>query len=85
MASECGIKRSQFAKISCQLTGYSSSPYFAETFKKYACMTPTEYRNFVPELDAIMQSNWDHPEWRTPEEEQRRATVFKGAGKARRK
>jgi AraC-like DNA-binding protein len=56
--------------------GYGSSQYFSETFKKYARMTPSEYRSFIPELDAVMQNNWDHPEWRTIAEEQKRAAVF---------
>lgn len=54
-------------------SGYSSSQYFAERFKAYARITPTEYRNYVPELDTIMENNWDHPEWRTVEQEQQRA------------
>ncbi|HPR82836.1 MAG TPA: AraC family transcriptional regulator [Pontiellaceae bacterium] len=65
--------------------GYSSSQYFAEAFKKNARMTPTEYRNLLPELDAILQSNWDHPERRSVEEELQRAASFGNIGKAGRK
>lgn len=54
--------------------GYSSSQYFSDTFKKQARITPSEYRRSVPELDAIIQNNWDHPEWRSLTEEHRRAT-----------
>lgn len=57
--------------------GYSSSQYFSETFKKQARITPSEYRKSVPELDAIMQNNWDHPEWRSLEEERRRAATIR--------
>lgn len=56
--------------------GYASSQYFSETFKKQASLTPSEYRRSVPELDAIMQNNWDHPEWRTLSEEERRAAMI---------
>jgi len=57
--------------------GYASSQYFSETFKKQVHMTPSEYRQSVPELDQIMRNNWDHPEWRTLAEERKRATVVK--------
>ncbi len=110
MATRCGVKRTQFANIIKQATGYppiqylnrvrfekaceilrntdrsitdiafdcgyGSSQYFAETFKKYARMTPTEYRILLPELDAILKSNWEYPERRSIAEEQKRAAVF---------
>lgn len=60
--------------------GYTSSQYFSEAFKKQACITPSEYRRSVPELDAIMQANWDHPEHRDLEEERRRAKLVGKAG-----
>ncbi len=56
--------------------GYASSQYFSEVFRKQARLTPSEYRKSVPELDAIMQCNWDHSEWRTIDEEQKRAAVL---------
>jgi AraC family L-rhamnose operon regulatory protein RhaS len=111
MAGECGIKRTQFAKITRHLTGYpplqylnrirfekacellgnsdssitdiafgcgyATSQYFAETFKKQARMTPSEYRKSLPELNTIMRSNWSHPEWRSVVDEHRRATLIK--------
>ncbi len=60
--------------------GYTSSQYFSETFRKQARITPSEYRRSVPELDKIMQNNWDHPEWRTLAEERRRAVTIGKAG-----
>lgn len=56
--------------------GYASSQYFSEAFRKQARITPSEYRRSVPELDAIMQNNWDHPEWRSLTEEQHRAAMI---------
>jgi AraC family L-rhamnose operon regulatory protein RhaS len=110
MAQQCGVKRTQLANITKQLTayapaqylhrirfekscellrntelsvtdiafecGYASSQYFSETFKKQARITPSEYRRTVPELDVIMHNHWDHSEWRTLSEEQRRANVI---------
>ena len=55
--------------------GYASSQYFSEAFRKQARITPSEYRRSVPELDAIMQSTWDHPERRSLAEESRRAAM----------
>ena len=63
--------------------GYSSSQYFAEAFKKSARMTPTEYRNLLPELEAIMRNNWAHPERRSVVDEQRRAASFENVSTAR--
>jgi len=110
MAGACGIKRTQFAKImrnttgypplqylnrirfekACNLLensaisiteiafecGYTSSQYFAETFKKRARMTPSQYRRHLPELKAIMQSNWTHPEVRSVADEHRRIRLL---------
>lgn len=115
MATQCGVKRTQFANIvkrlsgyapaqylhrirfdkSCELLrntdqsitdialecGYASSQYFSEAFKKQARITPSEYRRSVPELDAIMKNNWDHPERRSLAEERRRfSTIGKMKG-----
>lgn len=60
--------------------GYSSSQYFSETFKNQTHMTPSEYRQSIPALDAMMQENWDHPEWRTLAEERRRVNLLSGHG-----
>ena len=54
--------------------GYATSQYFAETFRRYARMTPTEYRTNLQSYDAIMQTNWSHPEARSLEDEQKRKT-----------
>lgn len=59
--------------------GYASSQYFSEAFKKQTRITPSEYRRSVPELDAIMQNSWNHPEWRSIAEEKKRAAIF-GSG-----
>ena len=56
--------------------GYGSSQYFAENFKKHLRMTPTEYRILLPDLDAILKSNWEYPEQRSIAEEKKRAAVF---------
>ncbi|VGO12764.1 HTH-type transcriptional activator RhaS [Pontiella desulfatans] len=111
MAETCGIKRTYFARITRELTGYPpmqylnrirferacsllrktnlpiteigfqcgyrTSQYFAETFRKYARMTPTEYRSSLGVLDAIMQSNWSHPESRTVSDERERSSRIK--------
>jgi len=58
------------------LCGYAGSQYFAETFKKSARMTPSEYRRSVSELDAILRSNWSHPEARSVDDEHRRANLL---------
>lgn len=110
MAQECGIKRTQFTKITRLLTGYppvqylnrvrferacellihsqssitdialecghSSSQYFADVFRKFARMTPTEFRQHQPDLQAIMQANWSLPHQRTIADEQQRAKHF---------
>ncbi len=52
--------------------GYATSQYFAETFKRYARMTPTEYRQNLKTYDDIMRSNWSHPEARSIDDEQKR-------------
>ncbi len=57
--------------------GYNSSQYFAETFKGFSRMTPSDYRRHLPQLDAIMANNWSHPEARTIDDELRRAELFK--------
>lgn len=57
--------------------GYSTSQYFAETFKKYARMTPSNYRKSLPELEASHKANWKHPEIRTMADEQQRRKIFK--------
>lgn len=49
--------------------GFSSSQYFSETFKKSIRMTPSEYRRLLPQLEAIMKANWEHPEKRSIEDE----------------
>lgn len=111
MALACGVKRTQFAKISKQFTGYSpvqylsrirferacellrstklpitelaldcgysTSQYFSESFRKAARMTPSEYRLHLPELEAIMQANWSHPEHRSVSDERERARRLK--------
>ena len=56
--------------------GYSTSQYFAETFKKFARMTPSNYRQRLPELEASHRANWKHPEIRTPADEQKRRRIF---------
>lgn len=53
--------------------GYSSSQYFAESFRKNARMTPSEYRQLLPDLNAIMAANWGHPERRSIADEKKRA------------
>ncbi len=111
MAEACSVKRSRFANITKQITGYppvqylgrlrfekacellrasnrsitdiafecgyGSSQYFAETFKRFARMTPSDYRRHLPELDAIMACNWNHPEDRSIADERRRADLIK--------
>jgi AraC-like DNA-binding protein len=106
MAESCGLKRTYFANITRQLSGYppmqylnrirfersckllrdsnmkitdiafacgySSSQYFAETFKKYARMTPSEYRQILPDIEKILKVNWSHPEARSVDDEHRR-------------
>ena len=106
MAETCGIKRTYFASIVRQLTGYppmqyfnrirfekassllrdtnesittiafecgyGSSQYFAENFKKFSRMTPSEYRQSLPELQKILEANWSHPESRSVADERRR-------------
>jgi len=52
--------------------GYSSSQYFAETFRKYARMTPTDYRKSLPELERLLEVNWENPEARSVDDERRR-------------
>lgn len=59
--------------------GYSSSQYFAETFKRHVRLTPTEYRRNQTLFDAIAQSNWSHPEQRSVQDEAQRKLVM-GAG-----
>jgi len=56
--------------------GYNTSQYFTEAFKKQARISPSEYRRSVSELDAIMQNNWDHSEWRSLTEERHRASIM---------
>ena len=56
--------------------GYASSQYFSEAFKKQACITPSEYRRSVSDLDAIMQNNWESPERRSLAEERRRVATI---------
>jgi AraC family L-rhamnose operon regulatory protein RhaS len=56
--------------------GYSSSQYLAESFKKAARMSPSDYRKLAPQLDAILSAGWSNPEWRTREEEQRRREIL---------
>ncbi|MDZ8120545.1 AraC family transcriptional regulator [Pontiella agarivorans] len=56
--------------------GYSTSQYFAETFKNAARMTPSEYRKSLPELERILQANWKHPELRTMDDERKRRRIF---------
>jgi AraC family L-rhamnose operon regulatory protein RhaS len=57
--------------------GYNTSQYFAEAFKRFSRMTPSEYRSHLPQLDEIMASNWSHPEDRTIVDEQQRASLIK--------
>jgi AraC family L-rhamnose operon regulatory protein RhaS len=106
MAKECGVGRTQFAKIcqrlsgyapylylsrlrfekACELLrettqsitdiayqcGYGSSQYLAESFKKAARMSPSDYRKLSPQLEAILAAGWQNPECRTRDEELRR-------------
>lgn len=52
------------------MCGYASSQYFAETFKRYARLTPTDYRKNLADFETIMRSNWSHPETRSIKDEQ---------------
>ncbi|VGO18208.1 HTH-type transcriptional activator RhaS [Pontiella sulfatireligans] len=54
--------------------GYNTSQYFAESFKRFSRMTPSDYRSHLPQLDAIMASNWNHPEERSIEDEIERSS-----------
>lgn len=54
------------------MCGYATSQYFAETFKRYARLTPSDYRKNLGDFDAIMQTNWKHPETRSIKDERAR-------------
>lgn len=56
--------------------GYNSSQYFSETFRKYARMTPTDYRRSLPELEKLLEINWNHPEARSVADERRRMKIM---------
>lgn len=62
--------------------GYSNSQYFAETFKRFARITPSEYRASLMDFEVIMKSNWRHPEMRSIEDELKRKKAM-GHGQLR--
>ncbi|MDF7822670.1 AraC family transcriptional regulator [Pontiellaceae bacterium B12227] len=70
----CGLLRDTALPVTdiAFMCGYNSSQYFSETFRKYARMTPTDYRNSLPELEKLLEINWNHPEARTVDDERRR-------------
>ena len=57
--------------------GFNSSQYFAEVFKKHARMTPSEFRQNLPELEKMMKINWNNPELRSVDDERRRLSKMK--------
>ncbi len=56
--------------------GYSSSQYFANTFKQATGTTPTEYRKQSSELSTDEQNAWNSIAFRSEEEERRRISAF---------
>jgi|SaaInlStandDraft_1057018.scaffolds.fasta_scaffold08092_2 AraC-like DNA-binding protein len=55
--------------LSC---GYTTSQYFADTFKKVARLSPSQYRQYHTTLSETLSANWQFPEKRSLEEERRR-------------
>jgi len=53
-------------------SGYASSQYFAEAFKRQARITPTQYRQHLAQLQKVLEVNWKNPEVRSVFDEQRR-------------
>lgn len=44
-------------------------------------MTPTDYRKGLPELEKLLEVNWNYPEARSVDDEHRRMKVM-GFGRA---
>jgi len=56
--------------------GFSSSQYFANTFKRAAGMTPSEYRIHCAGLTADELKNWKDIDFRSEQEERQRVKTF---------
>jgi AraC family L-rhamnose operon regulatory protein RhaS len=56
--------------------GFSSSQYFANTFKHSTGMTPTEYRTYCAGLTADELHQWTNIDFRSEQEERRRVQNF---------
>ena len=56
--------------------GYSSSQYFANTFKHATGTTPSEYRKHYSGLSAAESKDWKNIQFRTEEEERQRIQEF---------
>ncbi len=61
--------------------GYSSSQYFANTFKQATGATPSEYRKHISGLSAAESRNWKKIQFRTEEEERQRVQAFSSLNK----
>ena len=62
--------------------GYTSSQYFANTFKQALGMTPTEYRESTGSLSAADSRKWKDMKFRSEDEELRRVEEFSEQGKS---
>lgn len=56
--------------------GFSSSQYFANTFRQNLGMTPSEYRKSVGSLSAVDAEAWKDLKFRSEDEELRRVEEF---------
>jgi AraC family L-rhamnose operon regulatory protein RhaS len=56
--------------------GYSTSQYFANTFKQAAGATPSEYRKHFSGLSAAESRDWKKIQFRSEEEERQRVQAF---------
>lgn len=61
--------------------GYSTSQYFANTFKHASGTTPSEYRKNFTGLSAAESRDWKTIQFRTEEEERQRIEVFTSKNK----
>lgn len=58
--------------------GYSSSQYFANTFRQAVGITPTEYRESLGGISKAVAKDWEDMTFRSEEEELRRVEAFSG-------